>query len=169
MVPSHELRLRSMLRALTEVILPAVDKADPRAMDQAQILAGNLRILLTQHDKSYHYALTELREYAALVDDLLAVTGSDAGAEDALATARPITALNVPSEAALGAHVAALKIAADTLTARALDGSADQRDAAARLILAQGRKQVLRERVWVADSGFEADAASLPKIETLLD
>ena len=49
MNPSIELRLRTMIRAVTEVILPAVNPHDSLAQEQAQLLIGHLHALLQHH------------------------------------------------------------------------------------------------------------------------
>lgn len=176
MTPSHELRLKSMLRAMTEVLIPALDPKSQLAMDQAQLIVGNLKLLLLQHDKSYQFAMVELREYADLVRGMLDT--ADGGPESAAAKARaeavlasvaPVAALDIPTQSALVDQVSAIKQAADGLLAASFaDGDPVFRQAASKLVLAQGEKQVLRERAWVAPAGFEMDPGALPSVEELL-
>lgn len=176
MTPSHELRIKSMLRAMTEVLIPALDPKQQLAMDQAQLIVGNLRLLLAQHDKSYQYAMVELREYADLVRDLLAATdggarcvAAKAAATEVLAEISPTAALAIPTENALVDQVSAIKQAADDLLeASFADGAEGFRKAAARLTLAQSEAQVLRERAWVIPAGFEMDPEAFPPLDDLL-
>ncbi len=176
MVPSHALRLQWMLRSLTEVILPALPREQQLALDQANILAANLRILMDQNDKAYQFRMTELREFAALTQALLQAAGggeqteaSRQQAQAALQAAEPVAALPIPSQAELSALVLGLRAAADALLNAAIaDGERDFQTAARRLVYAQSGAELLRERVWIRAAGFEAEPASLPPIEELL-
>lgn len=176
MTPSHELRLKSMLRAMTEVLIPALDPKQQLAMDQAQLIVGNLKLLLAQHDKTYQFAMVELREYAALVRDLLAkaeggprVGAAKTAAAATLAAIEPIAALSIPTEGELVDQVSTIKQAADDLLeASFADGEAGFKAAASKLVLAQGETQILRERAWVLAVGFEMEPEALPPLEQLL-
>ena len=49
MNPSIDLRIRSMLRALQETVIPALDPSDALAREQAGLLVGHLHALSIQH------------------------------------------------------------------------------------------------------------------------
>lgn len=176
MAATHELRLQSMLRSMNEVIIPAIDKKAQLAVDQANILVGNLRILLDQHDKEYQFRVTELRQYVELVKGLVAVAkggaDTDASRNEAatlLARAGPVAELPIPTQVELTEQVRALRAAADALTKAAYaDGDPAFRKAAGDLVLNAGGEEILRERVWVRKANFEAEPDALPAIEDLL-
>ena len=46
MNPSIELRIKTMVRALTEIIIPAIDRDNSLAQEQAGLLIGHLHVLL---------------------------------------------------------------------------------------------------------------------------
>jgi len=175
MVPS-ELRLQSMLRAMIEVIQPAIDRSQQLAIDQANIMIGTLRILLDQNDKAYQFRMVELRQYAKQVRELLELAqggpetdASCRAAKVVLARAEPIAAMPIPTQAALSDLVLAMRTAADELLQAAhTDGNPAFRRAAARLVLDAGGKELVRERVWVRAAGFESDPRALPSMEELL-
>lgn len=175
MIPT-ELRLQSLLRAMLEVILPAIDRSQQLAIDQANIMIGTLRILLDQNDKAYDFRMVELRQYAGQVRELLAIaeggSETDAACRAAgavLAQVGPIAALPIPSQAALTKSVLAIKTAADELLRAAFaDGNPNFRRAAGRLVVDHGGSELLRERVWVRRAGFEADPSKLPSMEDTL-
>lgn len=48
MIPSTELRLQTMMRAMTESILPALDPKDSLAQEQAGLMMGHINALLQQ-------------------------------------------------------------------------------------------------------------------------
>lgn len=159
MVPSHELRFRSMLRAMVEVIIPALPAEQRLAIDQAQIVAGNLRILIDQAGRTTDFARTELAEWTLLGDALGALLGAPA----------PAPAAAPADERALDAAVTAAKQAVDAMlkTALAHDDPA-VRAAAARLTLDQAETQLRRERVWLRGAGFELDPDALPALDAVL-
>jgi len=159
MVPSHALRFQSMLRAMVEVVIPALPSDQRLALDQAQIIAGNLRILIDQAGRTSDYDRVDLAESAALgrkLADLLDVAS-------AIDTATP------DGERALADRVAATKQVTDALLRTALDhDDAAIRGAAGRLVLDQAEKQLIRERVWLRGAGFELDPEALPALDAVL-
>jgi hypothetical protein len=171
-----ELRLQSMLRAMIEVIQPAIDRSQQLATDQANIMIGTLRILLDQDSKAYAFRMVELRQYAKQLRELLGLAQggpeTDAccrAAEVVLARAKPVAALPIPTQAALTDLVQATRTAVDELLQAAhADGNPAFRRAAARLVLDAGGKELVRERVWVRAAGFEAAPRALPPMEELL-
>jgi len=171
MVPGFALRIQSMIRAMREVVIPAIPPDQRLALDQANILVGNLRIMAEQHDRIFQYELTELREYARLLADLIEAAGSrdTAEARAVLARAEPVAAAAIPTQPELAALVRQLKAAADALLQAAhRDGSPDFRKAASELVMRQAEAQILRERRWLRAAGFELDPESLPSLDQLL-
>jgi hypothetical protein len=177
MVPDFALRLQSMMRALQEVILPALPKDQQLAQDQAKILLGNLRIMATQQDRVFQYLLVELREYAGLLRKLsLEATGgaatdaAAARARAALDRAEPITTLPIPSQTEVSDLLKSLKQAADELVHAAHeDGSGGFRQFLTAAVMQQSAAQILRERVWFSAAGFELDAGMLPSLDVVLE
>jgi hypothetical protein len=178
-VPDFALRIQSMIRSLREVILPALPNDQMLAIDQANILVGYLRIMAEQHDRVFEYLLAELSEYAKLVGALTedaqgaqggeSIDGAVATARSALAEAAPVLRVSIPRQAELAALVKSLKVSVDELLhAARQDGTAAFRQAAAKRVMEQAARQVLRERVWFSASGFELDATRLPSIDEAL-
>jgi hypothetical protein len=176
MIPSHALRLQTMLRSMLEVLIPALDPGSQLARDQAQILVANLRLMADQADRTYEYEMVELREYAALLRRLLthAEGGEATRAQRAsgLALLREIeevAALPIPAHAELSAHVRRAKAGADALLAAShADGEAEFRADAIEAVLAQAATQNVRERVWFKAAALDADPASLPTLDEVL-
>jgi hypothetical protein len=176
MTPTHELRLDTMLRAMRDVVIPALPKEQKLAMDQAQTVLGYLRILRDQAGRTFQFAMVELREYAALVEALQeAASGADATqqcageARAAHAAVEPLLALQLPSERDVLAHVKALKSVADNLLRAAYrDGSEEFRRRADALVYGQSDTQLTRERVWLREAGFELEPERLPQMDVVL-
>jgi hypothetical protein len=173
MTPSHHLRLQSMLRAMVEVVVPAIDPKQQLAKDQASIVIGNLKILMDQSDRVYDFLLVELHEYARLVREfvpLVAEGAARARALEALSEAEPVIAAPIPKEVGLREMVAGMKTTAGSLLDEILEaGGRDERAAAVSLVLRQSEKQILRERAWLRSSGFDPEHGQLPPIDELLD
>lgn len=176
MVPDFALRIQAMSRAMREVVLPAIPKDQKLAMDQANIVIGNLRIMAQQQDKLVQYILVELREYAQLIGALLERAEGDVETRDAVAQARsvltdakPIAAMLIPPQGHLAALTKSLKQAADDLLRAAhADGSAAFRKSADELVFQQSQAQILRERAWVRSAGFELEPDALPSLDEIL-
>jgi hypothetical protein len=176
MIPSHALRLQTMLRSVQEVLIPALDPGSQLARDQAQILVANLRLMADQADRTYEYEMVELREYAALLRGLL--TRAEGGEATRLQQASSlallheiegVAALPIPRHAELSAHVRRAKAAADALLAASqVDGGPEFRSHAVDAVLVQAAAQNVRERVWFKSAGLDADPASLPALDEVL-
>lgn len=164
MSPEFDLRLDSMRRAMTNVVLPAIDPTDSLAIEQASLVVAHLTMMMQQWDKVDAYA-------RLCLDDIRALTGAlqTAGGAQTIAAAAALrdavdTADGSPGKifrramAALEALVRAAEIDADPAFRRHLH----------REVLLHGNRQAARDRVWFAASGFDVNVSRLPTIEELL-
>lgn len=158
MNPDLDLRLRSMQRALTEAVIPALDPDDALAQEQARLVLGHLHALGLHHR---HAARFERLEDRALIVLGRALVAAAAGGPQ---TARAATRVSVACTTAtnVAATIEALVLASGE------DGSAEFADEAARLVLAHGKAAALRGRAWFAAMGFDSTPAALPDIERML-
>jgi hypothetical protein len=161
MNPSIELRLRTMIRAVTEVIAPALDPQDSLAREQSQLLLGHLHALLQQHT---HEAGMERLEYHALGELARALTATCAGGPVTTSAAADLRALPPDATTAVIAHAVER-----LLIASGEDGSETFQRASAALVLDHARESALRGRAWFKPMGFDSSPESLPAIDTLLD
>jgi hypothetical protein len=166
-----------MIKAMTDVVLPAVDTQNKLAQEQAKLIVGMLNIMAQRLPLSFRYDRDELSRYLALADTVrdLAKGGEetshaanalhasiDAG-EDVLNRARA-----EPSE--LEAALVDLRGKIGALTkVIAIDGDPNCRKNFDRAILAASHEQVQRERAWLITQGWEANPTAIPPIETLLN
>jgi hypothetical protein len=170
-----EIQIATMMRAMKEVIIPAIDPQNSPALEQSQLVLGMLGLLRTQLPIEFRFDRDELERLA-----------TTAGALAGLCEAEP--ALREPVRA-----LAALEAAArDRLERSAVDpselrsSSRSLREAIGRLVSeadgaaaperwAEIERQVLdlsleilvRERALLAPQGWEAP--DFPAIEDLLD
>ncbi len=160
MNPSVELRLRTMLRAMNEVILPAIDGDDSLAQEQARLMTGHLQALLAHHAGEGRLAARQRQRLDALAAELLEI--ADGG---------PVTrAAGAALAAARGSDDPALSLAVERLViAAGADGSESLRERSRTLVLAHAREQALTGRAWFRPMGFDAAPDALPDIPDLLE
>lgn len=160
MNPSVELRIRSMMRALTEVVLPAVDPHDSLAQEQARLLLGHLHALALHHrDEPRLEALSDAA-LDTLARDLIACSAG--GTHTRSATDALREALSASGARELARAVEAFMVASGR------DGDADCQARSAALVLAHARVETLRGRAWFKAMNFDAAPDQLPSIEHLL-
>jgi hypothetical protein len=160
MQPSIALRLENVLKALREVVLPAIDPADALAREQAQLALGHLALIAEQWPRAREFDQQSLAGLGALAELLAASAAGGARTEQAAAALR--TELGRP------AAVAKLGAAVDRLIEAAFaDGSADFRALLDEAVLEHAARQAWRERVWFQGTGLDVDRGELPPIATL--
>ncbi len=177
MMVRPDTQLRTIIRAMTEVVLPAVDPANQMAQEQARVVVGALLLMAErlplqfQFDRDELQRLTDFAEQLAGVasggprtSDLIIRLAADARAgRDVLERAKADPAELVDTVRQLRAVAGAV---VDTVFAD--DAAASCRDAVWHAVLTMSRDQLLRERAWVLPQGFEQDPSSLPSLDSLL-
>lgn len=173
MQPDVEIRLKAMIKAMTEVVLPAVDAGNAAAIEQARLVTASLAMVAEQIDHLHCYAATEARALSALAS---ALTGEWQGGEgltvehardNALkAAARsdvPTSVLTGANRDLRGALCAALE------TCLASEDSA-RRARIEAVVLSESAELLRLERAFVAKSGFDVAPHELATIgQTLAD
>ena len=172
MLPSIDTRIQNLIKAMQQVILPAMDPANKLAQEQAQLLMGHLHLISLHWDKAWLFetvSLAALKVLAATLCEARGGTRTTAAAAalrqalDVAAAVRPLTATHSADvRNTLGAAI-------DTLI-EALEVDADDasREVAAGAIVAHGERQMHRERVWFAAAGLDPQRAELESIEQML-
>ncbi len=164
MNPGFAVRLHSMRRALTTMIMPAIDPNNQIAQEQAALLSAHLGMLMTQWGHMDEYARLCLADLVEVARRLEAKGGSAT-----LAAGDALTAgLQSPprrAEAAFHAISAALE---ELVRAADLDGDAVFRAALHRAVLLHGNRQAARDRSWFIQCGFDVNAGELTSIDRLL-
>ena len=62
------LQLQTMMKAMKDVVLPAIDPDNQMAQEQAQLVMGMLHLMMSRQPMQFHYDLDELKRYVALSD-----------------------------------------------------------------------------------------------------
>ncbi|MGE0858063.1 MAG: hypothetical protein AB7I01_11410 [Gammaproteobacteria bacterium] len=168
MNPDPDLRLKSVMKALAEVILPALPPEQRMARDQANLALGHLALLAEQSPYALRYELESLDECLALAvalasqvrDPVVAAALSEAVAQ-AAGVARD-------DYATVGAALQAVKALIDQALA---DGEGETPLQAEMLdaVLRYNARRAPRERSWHRASGLDPDGPRLPRFQDFFD
>lgn len=164
MVPGVDTRLKSVAKAIEQVILPALPETEKLAREQAEIAIGHLRVLSAQWQYFLPMARHELALTVRLVEQILPFAADEArlSFSRALDEARTLPEDNLEAirEAfiQLGERVEHwLEATPGLLSVSGIKA----------LIQQHARDQSRLERVWFASSGI-ADTSGLPSIDQFL-
>lgn len=172
-----EVQIRSAVKALTDVVLPAVDPNNKLAQEQARLVIGMLNLMGEQLPFRYRFDRDELNRLVAYSRKIqLAARGGEA-------TTSAVTQLSAATNAAQKAldgaittpealvdAVRTMRAATGEVVTQAYrDGDTDCRGAVRDLVLELSQAQLLRERSMYLAQGWEPDPKAIPPIATLLD
>ena len=173
MAPDIGTMVATMLRALEEVVLPAIDSANKPATQQARLCILNLKMIAAQHDKTYHLAVTELQLFAKLLRDLQ-VAASDAiepilQKELDVAIKNELNTLRIPSTGLVESTTRSYREIADAvLESPGVLAHQELRRRIAEVVMKHCAKETLMRRAWNAPSGFESDPGALPSLDEVI-
>ncbi len=170
------LALKSVIKAMTDVVLPAVDPQNKLAQEQSRLVIGVLGLLAERLPLLYRYDCDELSRFLTLADTLREQAANIAAAQDALLSLAAVVATGKDVLQRAGAEPSALEAANFELREKigALvsvvysEASAAERRTMGITVTAHAKEQLLRERAWHVTQGWESDPAALPAIESLL-
>jgi hypothetical protein len=179
MTPSIAYRIDSLIQALDDIVLPAIDTDKSLAREQGQLVVAHLHLMKQQLAQADAFDRSELEAAAKLGQQLLAQTAEDAGLADARRTLQAALNEALPNvlekalqkadrPAQLQDTIRALNGAIEhfvrTLRLHASRGSID---ATTSTVLAHARQQSRRNRIWFASNGFDSERDSLPGYDSL--
>lgn len=164
------LQIQVMIKAMEQVVVPAVDPVNKIAHEQASLVLATLRVLEQRMPLWRNYLRDELRRLAALVDEIVSLEDGDCEIRAALAMlAQEGHALFARSDAEtpdLEQATIALRNGIGRLMAEYK--GLIHRTQLGRLILHASKEQLERERAWLLPFGFESDTSAIVPIEQQL-
>lgn len=171
-----EIQITSMIKALTDVVIPAIDPINKLAIEQSQLIVGMLRLMAHQLPVQFKFDRDELARLTAFSRALTATESADAGIRSAIAklatsadAALSLLERYALDPAELVAHLRSLKSAVGGLvTAAAASNDTDAQLRIEKIILKMSKEQLLRDRSLMKLQGFEPNPAELPDIAQLL-
>lgn len=172
-----EVQIASMLKAMQDVVIPALAASNNKpAVEQAQLVAGMLNLMGSQLPVQFAFDRDELARLLASADALKAIETGDGAARQSL------QALSAASDEAaqvlrecrrdpaelLGAVRSVRESICQVVDSLALGGEAASQLTAEKILLAMSKEQLLRDRSLVKLQGWEPDPAAVPAIGQLL-
>lgn len=154
MTPTTDERIASIIRALTEVVLPHLPPEASLAQEQVQLAVGHLQILRLQFDAVPAFEREELEDNKALARALVdAITGGNE-------TGAAVGALREADSRSTGADVRAelrsVNAAIEVLVAAvSSDGASGAQTHLTQIILAHEAQRVEKDRRWFLPYGFD--------------
>lgn len=172
-----EIQIQSILKAMSDVVLPAVDPKNPLAQEQARLCMGMLSVMAGQLPRQFRFDCDELGRLLQLSERMHALPAAHKLAPQAVdalgqgaqvgrdvlerARAQPSEVLDaVRTLRAATSHFVQESFENDLSGLETLDVK--------RLVLDSSKEQLLRDRAWVLGQGWEADPKALPSIDELL-
>lgn len=167
MTPSIPSRIDSLIQAMSDIILPALDADKSLAHEQAQLVIGHLHLMKRQLARADAFDRSELADAVRLAQQSLELTADDTGVVKERTSLR--AALNEAER--LPELQDAIRVVNGAIEnfVRALRLQAGRHsiDTVTSAVLAHAREKSQRNRIWFASNGFDAERDSLPGIETL--
>ncbi|WP_404477952.1 hypothetical protein [Novosphingobium sp. BL-52-GroH] len=173
MVPDTRMRLATILKALNDIVGPAIPAEATFVHEQLALICKSLAIAIDHSAHEYAFVVCDAADVMSLARDLLAVMAEDFPGRtqlaDLVARGEKVVPGSMPDHIGLEGFLRELKLAIETTTADLFTDPEDGRlRQMQRLILDHGDRQTLRERSWTIATGFESDARNIPPIEVLL-
>lgn len=164
-----EIQIQSMIKAMIDVVLPAVEQENKLAQEQARLIIGTLQLVAKRLPIAYRYDRDELDRYVQLARELLAKVGGTV-AGPAVAELEKLAARGSDVLDRARAEPAELESAAFELRGSVSElirqtratGNPEVRAAVWQLVLAASKTELDRERALVVEMGFETDPANMP-------
>lgn len=171
-----QIQIKSVIKALTDVVLPAVDPDNKLAQEQARLAIGLLTLLSQQLPVQYAFDCDELQRLLACSDQLRRTVKGGAETTAALAELSRVTDAGTQALAGTGTSpdallhaVRALRAATGALITQAhRDGDPACRPALRKQVLEMSKEQLLRDRSMLLMQGWEPDPKAVPALQTLL-
>lgn len=157
MTPNVDERLASVIRALTEVVLPHLPPEASLAQEQVHLAVGHLQILRAQIDSVPAYEREELDDAIAIGEAVHGGVSGGAATQAACTALAGTLAMAVPVDApAARKRRQAIHDAIEALVrATAQDGDAVGKAALSQIILDMEGSRALKDRHWFAPFGFD--------------
>ena len=144
MTPNVDERLASIVRALTDVVLPALPPEAGLAREQVELSLGQLQIMRAQLDGSFAFEADELADARALGEKLATLSGDGSLAEPLAAAKSAATPAEIRA-ARVSIHAAIHDLIPVASRHLAMFGA----------IMKAEKARVVKDRAWFAPFGFD--------------
>ena len=173
MVPDTSLRLSAVVKALQDIITPALPAEARFAHEQLELIKKSIQIAIDQIPHEHAFAVRDAQDYMALAKRLIDYVEPETQPRERLASliARgdSIVPTCIPDRPEFEVFLRQLKREIEAVVEMLCGqpaGSA-QRDVQM-LVLDHCARQTLRERAWTIATGFESDPNAVPPVAALI-
>lgn len=171
-----EVQIKAMIKALTDVVIPAVPQENKLAMEQANLVVGMLNLMQVQLPLQFRFDRDELLRLVNTAARLNALRTTDAamaaaidGVDGPCGRAADVLARCQFGPQDLYAAILALRAAFCALVdASANSADDDGRRQVEAILMSMSKEQLLRDRALMKPQRWEPDPAAVPDIEALL-
>ena len=171
-----EIQIRSVLKAMADVVLPSLDPANQMAQEQARLCMGLLDLLSRQLPLQFRFDCDELTRLRAMGEGILPLADPQAvdaptrqALADAIHASGDVLARAKADPAEVVDAVRTMRATTSALVQQACAGTSPSDTARLeRIVLDSSREQLLRDRTWHLSQGWESDPASFAAIDTLI-
>lgn len=166
MLPSIDVRFRNLMKAIQEVVAPAIPGDEKLAQEQVRLIVGHLAMLKEQWKDAVRYEAGSFRMISELATALAPHldTQQTASLERTLVEVADTDLYDID---ALNAGICQVGAAIDAVILGE-DGQKALPKAAWNIILDYGEKDALRSRVWFKGNGIDPDHDKLPSLEAVI-
>lgn len=158
MNPSSQLRLSTMMRAMTDIILPAIPASESMAQEQSQLLIGHIAALMAQDGRERELVDHNARHLIACATRLLALAESESLSDEKLIDLRAAVAAN---------DTAKVAFALERLMAQCDVSDGFKRESSV-LLIQYARQHSVAGRSWFSPMGFDSKPSELIDVANLL-
>ena len=172
MQPSFDLRIRTMNKALADVVLPAIDPDNKAAAEQLQLVIGSLNLMQEQIDYANWYEIVDGRSMIAMAEKVAELAGQPLGREvdDAIAVTKDVgTRHNVTLSQIRDANYVLRETLCDAISKVLSTVDTETARAISRAVIDLTEDQTSRERAFVAKTGFDVFPDTLKSIRDSLE
>jgi hypothetical protein len=159
--------LRAAIKALSEVVAPAVDPTDSQAVQQLRLVIDSLDFLRQRLEYLHDRERFDVRHHLAVASAVVEDADADA-LRDAIASAEGVYGRPEARTAELRAASAALAAELRNLVRDVADADPSVRSRVERRILGGTRERIEADRAWHAPQGFDPDPGSTQPLEAAL-
>jgi hypothetical protein len=169
MVPDTTLRLKAVLKALDEVIEPVIPEQAALAREQLALAKKSIALVMDQIPLELAYMMRDMREDMEFARQILARLGSEdplsRKLESAIAEGEAALPAVLPDAEAIRATWLGMKdVLQDVVDRTFADASDELWSTLGPAVIEYSEQRNLRERAWVAATGFDPEPDKLPSL-----
>jgi hypothetical protein len=171
MIPSTATWLGAMIKAMAQVVIPALDGGNVVAVEQSRLVLQHLQLLRLQHPYILHYQQQQASDAHALLAALVAMMRESGAASEAMRDAEALLlecdrlcSMPLPAPAELQAVTVALKMLSNRISEDLIKNEPSALSRVNARVLQWAEPTVLRERAWLSAAD---DNKSIPTLDSL--